>query len=88
MPRPDPAPSARPAPSELPPHVVVRAGDNLWLIARASLARVSTTRPDDADVARYWLAVIAANRSTLRSGNPSLIFPGEIVALPRPFRVS
>jgi hypothetical protein len=88
MPRPDPAPSAGPAPSELPPHVVVRAGDNLWLIARASLTHVSATRPDDADVARYWLAVIAANRSTLRSGNPSLIFPGEIVALPRPFRVS
>jgi hypothetical protein len=88
MPRPDPAPSAGPAPSELPPHVVVRPGDNLWLIARASLAHVSATRPDDTDVARYWLAVIAANRSTLRSGNPSLIFPGEIVALPRPFRVS
>jgi nucleoid-associated protein YgaU len=88
MPRPDPAPSAGPAPSELPPHVVVRAGDSLWLIARASLAHVSATRPDDTDVARYWLAVVAANRSTLRSGNPSLIFPGEIVALPRPFRVS
>ena len=88
MPRPDAAPSARPAPSELPPHVVVRAGDSLWLIARASLTRVSATRPDDTDVARYWLAVIGANRSTLRSGNPSLIFPGEIVALPRPVRVS
>jgi len=88
LPRPEPAPSAGPAPSDLPPHVVVRAGDNLWLIARASLTRVSATRPDDTEVARYWLAVIAANRSTLQSGNPSLIFPGEIVALPRPFRVS
>ena len=88
IPRPDPAPSAGPAPSELPPRVVVRAGDSLWLIARASLTRVSATRPDDTAVARYWLAVIGANRSTLRSGNPSLIFPGEIVALPRPFRVS
>jgi hypothetical protein len=88
IPRPDPAPSAGPAPSELLPHVVVRAGDSLWLIARASLTRVSATRPDDTAVARYWLAVIGANRSTLRSGNPSLIFPGEIVALPRPFRVS
>jgi hypothetical protein len=25
---------------------------------------------------------VAANRATLRSGDPSLIFPGEVVALP------
>ena len=46
--------------------------------ARTSAAR-SGRRPTDAEVARYWRAVIAANRSTLRSGDPSLIFPGEIV---------
>jgi hypothetical protein len=28
--------------------------------------------------------VVAANEGTLRSGNPSLIYPGEIVALPDP----
>ncbi|MDP9334735.1 MAG: hypothetical protein M3Q30_15710 [Actinomycetota bacterium] len=88
IPRPDPAPATGPTPSELPPYVVVRAGDSLWLIARASLMRVSGTRPDDTAIARYWHAVIAANRSTLRSGNPGLIFPGEIVALPRPSGVS
>jgi hypothetical protein len=88
IPRADPAPAAVPPPLGLPQHVVVRAGDSLWLIARASLTRVSGTRPDDADVARYWHAVIAANRSTLRSGDPGLIFPGEIVALPRSWAVS
>ena len=62
--------------------VVVRPGDNLWLIARARLEHVSGVRPTDAQVARYWSAVIAANRATLRSGDPSLIYPGEIVALP------
>jgi nucleoid-associated protein YgaU len=60
----------------------VRAGDNLWLIARAAVTRMAGANPTDAEVAHYWRAVIAANRSTLRSGNPSLIFPGEIVALP------
>jgi hypothetical protein len=87
-PRPDPPPAAVTTPSELPQHVVVRAGDSLWLIARASLTQVSGTRPDDTDVARYWHAVIAANRSTLRSGDPGLIFPGEIIALPCPSTVS
>jgi hypothetical protein len=94
MPRPDPAivvpapPPLPQTPSALPQNLVVHAGDSLWLIARASLTRVSGTRPDDAEVARYWHAVIAANRSTLRSGDPSLIFPGEIVSLPRPSAVS
>jgi len=87
IPAPSPAPVV-PAPSEIDERVVVRAGDSLWLIARASLTRIHGSRPDDTDVARYWRAVIAANRSTLRSGNPSLIFPGEIVALPHPRAVS
>jgi len=50
---------------------VVRPGDNLWLIARTAL--VSRTRgdtPTERDVAGYWLTVISANRSTLRSGDP------------------
>jgi hypothetical protein len=37
---------------------------------------------------RHWLVVIAANRSTLRSGDPSLIFPGEIVTVPPATAVS
>ena len=62
--------------------VVVRPGDNLWLIAGPSLAARSAAPVDDSDVARYWQDVIRVNRSTLRSGDPSLIFPGEIVTLP------
>jgi nucleoid-associated protein YgaU len=68
--------------------VVVAPGDNLWLIARASLTDALGGRPHDADVARYWHALIAQNRSTLRSGDPSLIFPGEIVTLPPASAVS
>jgi hypothetical protein len=75
-------------PSPVSERVVVRPGDNLWLIARTSLTRVSTRRPTEAEVMRHWLLVIAANRSTLRSGDPSLVFPGEIVTVPPPPAVS
>jgi nucleoid-associated protein YgaU len=61
---------------------VVHAGDSLWGIARAEVTRSGGGQVDDAAIARYWLRVVAANRATLRSGNPSLIFPGEIVTLP------
>jgi nucleoid-associated protein YgaU len=62
--------------------VVVRPGDNLWLIAQAALARDPAAPVDDPAVARYWRDVIRVNRRTLRSGDPSLIFPGEIITLP------
>jgi nucleoid-associated protein YgaU len=62
---------------------VVRAGDNLWAIARAEVTRTTGTNAvDDAAVAQYWQHLVAANRATLRSGDPSLIFPGEVVTLP------
>jgi nucleoid-associated protein YgaU len=77
-----PAPT-RPAARPSATHVVV-AGDNLWRIARAELIARGDPQPDDAAIAGYWRRVIDANRSTLRSGNPSLIYPGEIVALPEP----
>jgi hypothetical protein len=63
-------------------HVVV-AGDNLWTIAAARLADEHGTHPSSAQIVPYWRAVIAANVGTLRSGNPNLIFPGEVVELPR-----
>ena len=82
-----PAPVRRRRPRAVaatPEHAhVVRAGDNLWSIARAEVVRATgDARPGDAIIAAYWQRVIALNRATLRSGNPSLIFPGEIVALP------
>ncbi len=63
----------------------VLPGDNLWTISRDHLAQV-TERPaselSDHAIAAYWLRVIAANRDSLRSGDPDLIFPGESVRLP------
>jgi len=39
-------------------------------------------QPDDAAVADYWRRLIAANASNLRSGDPNLIFAGEVLTLP------
>jgi nucleoid-associated protein YgaU len=65
-------------------HVVV-PGDNLWRLAASEVARVSgVARPPDRAIVPYWRAVIDANRASLRSGDPSLVFPGEVVVLPAP----
>jgi len=60
----------------------VEPGDNLWSIARGAFASARSYQPNDAQLIAYWHAVIASNRASLRSGSPSLIFPGEIVTLP------
>jgi hypothetical protein len=60
-------------------------GDNLWTIARDHIAAVTNRRSSDLsdhEIATYWLRVIAVNRAALRSGNPDLIFPGELIMLP------
>jgi nucleoid-associated protein YgaU len=80
-PTPD-GPAAREPTMTVANHVVV-PGDNLWRIAAAEVARrAGGAEPTDAAIVMYWRAVIAANRATLRSGDPSLILPGEIVTLP------
>ncbi len=79
----EPVAASEPAPDPPRPqateerHTVV-PGDNLWTIAAAHLHAHGSS----SDVATYWRQVIAANRATLRSGDPNLIFPGEIVTLP------
>ncbi|MCC7078869.1 MAG: LysM peptidoglycan-binding domain-containing protein [Acidimicrobiia bacterium] len=62
-------------------YVVVR-GDNLWTIAATHLASHGGADPSTSSVARYWRAVIDANLAGLRSGNPNLIYPGEVLTLP------
>ncbi|MBT8202924.1 MAG: hypothetical protein KJO87_06440 [Acidimicrobiia bacterium] len=63
--------------------VTVRRGDHMWSLAEEHLERVlGRTNFDDREVARYWVTVIDANRSTIRSGNPDLIYPGETLTLP------
>ncbi|MDP8969473.1 MAG: LysM peptidoglycan-binding domain-containing protein, partial [Actinomycetota bacterium] len=65
-------------------HLVV-PGDNLWDIAARRVAEAGGGRRAELsprDIHVYWTRVIAANRATLRSGDPNLIYPGEQVALP------
>jgi nucleoid-associated protein YgaU len=58
---------------------VVRPGDNLWVIAQRTLEEHD--RPA-AELVAYWHTVIEANAEALRSGDPNLIYPGEILTLP------
>ncbi len=61
--------------------MVVAPGDNLWSISARHLSSRSSD-PSPRDIASYWVKVVETNRATLRSGNPDLIYPGEVVALP------
>lgn len=77
---PSPIPSARDTRHQ--ETVEVQSGDSLWLISSQHL-RMCLGRPPTADELRaHWQATIETNLPTLRSGNPNLIHPGEIITLP------
>lgn len=73
-----PIAGATPVPEASPREVVVARGDHLWKISERHL---DTTSPGS-KVAPYWLEVIELNRPHIRSGDPDLIFPGEVILLP------
>lgn len=86
-PAPPPA-QVDPRPSPAPPsgrlgavQVVVQPGDNMWRLAQRRLAEAGQPT-DDRRVGPYWVRVVEANRHRIRSGNPDLIFPGEVLVLP------
>lgn len=58
--------------------VIVEPGDHLWKISAHRLADT------DVPVGPYWRRVVEHNRATIRSGDPDLIYPGEVVQLPAP----
>jgi hypothetical protein len=62
--------------------VVVRAGDHMWALAERRLGILRGRSVSDSEIAPYWLEVVAANLATIRSGDPDLIFPGEVLVLP------
>lgn len=57
-------------------HTVV-AGEHLWGIAAARVGGEDVRR-----VHAYWLRLISANVADLRSHDPDLIYPGEVLLLP------
>lgn len=62
--------------------VVVEPGDHLWKISASHLSEQLHREAEDREIWPYWREVIAANMAGLRSGDPDLIFPGEMIALP------
>lgn len=58
--------------------VVVEEGDHLWSISSRHLS----VRSPDTPIGPYWRRVVRVNTPSLRSGDPDLIYPGEIVELP------
>lgn len=73
-----------PAPALGTTEVVVREGDHLWGLAEARLAELLGRLPLEHELAPYWRQTVDENRSLIRSGNPDLIHPGEVVVLPDP----
>ncbi|MGH8945305.1 MAG: LysM peptidoglycan-binding domain-containing protein [Acidimicrobiia bacterium] len=67
-----------------PSSVVVEPGDHLWKISASRLGGELGRDASDGEVWPYWRAVIEANVSRLRSGDPDLIYPGEVIELPSP----
>ena len=76
------------APSEAPAGVltyVVKADDDLWHLAARRVAAangLAEARLGTGEIARYWRQLVAANQDRVRSGDPSLIYPGEELVLP------
>ena len=70
-----------PAAEGRPAVVTVRAGDNLWVLCRRHLSAVLGRRPTNEVIARYWRSVIAHNQPNLISGDPDLIYAGEVIEM-------
>jgi nucleoid-associated protein YgaU len=70
------------SPSNTANQVVVEPGDHLWRISERRLETLLGDEPSNAEIGPYWREVIEVNTDSLRSGDPDLIYPGEIVTLP------
>ncbi|HET7486648.1 MAG TPA: LysM peptidoglycan-binding domain-containing protein [Acidimicrobiales bacterium] len=77
-----PAPRAVRAAAPAVVTVLVHPGDSLWRIAERQVAAGGLGRHDVRTVAAYWRRLVEANRHRLVSGDPDLIYPGEVVVLP------
>jgi nucleoid-associated protein YgaU len=77
---PPPAPTGTATPD--PTEVTVRSGDSMWILATRHLEAIRGHSPTEGEVGPYWIRMVEANRHHIRSGDPDLIFPGEVLKLP------
>lgn len=77
----------RPFEVNLSLQVTVRPGDHLWKISASHLVDRLEREVGTNEISPYWRSVITMNRPHLRSGDPDLIYPGEVVVLP-PIEIS
>lgn len=61
--------------------VVVTEGDHLWALAERRISSTLGRPAADHEVAPYWRDVVSSNPE-IRSGNPDVIYPGEVIVLP------
>lgn len=66
-----------------PGTVVVEPGDHLWKISESHLEVILERPARPEEIVPYWRSVIDTNRDGLMSGDPDLIYPGEVITLPR-----
>lgn len=62
--------------------VTVLPGDHLWSISKSVLEERLGREPTTSEVTPYWRKVIIDNIAGLESGDPDLIYPGEVIAIP------
>ena len=62
--------------------VTVTRGDHLWKISERHLEASLYRTPTQGELRTYWKTVVEANSTRLRSRNPDLIYPGEVIELP------
>lgn len=61
--------------------VIVTEGDHLWSLAERRVSDVLGRPAADHEVAPYWREVVSSNPE-IRSGDPDVIYPGEVIVLP------
>lgn len=71
-----------PEPAAVPRIHVVEPGEHFWSIAGSEVEDHLGRPASDAEIAEYWVGLVRANRDRIRSGDPDLIHPGEILQLP------
>lgn len=64
--------------------VTVVEGDHLWRISERHVRGQLGREPTTTEVSPYWRKVVSHNMGNLRSGDPDLIYPGEVIDLPSP----